>query len=185
MDVFTNNSGIIFIMIEDFGNRDAEQWKKYSYLIVGIFVLIIAGLLIKNIFGKKNVASDSQNTATNIVIPDIVRADPKKVADGFPKELALNSKIEIIGSYSASYPNSSAKQTTVEFISSQNPEDNFNFYTKWAEDGGWQVINSSKSDLISSLYLKKTLEAINITIRPTTKNTARSNVVISHIDLNQ
>lgn len=172
-------------MIEDFESRNTEQWKRYSYLTIGIFVLIVAGLLIKNSFNKKNSTNNSQNTTTNIVIPDIVRAEPKKVADGFPKELALNSKIEIIGSYSASYPNSSAKQTTVEFISSQNPEDNFNFYTKWAENGGWQVINSSKSDLISSLYFKKTLEAINITIRPTTKNTARSNVVISHIDLNQ
>ena len=185
MDIFTNNFGIIFTMIEDFGNRNNDQWKKYGYLIVSIFVLIVATLLIKNSFDKRNSASNSQNIVTNIVVPTIVRANPKEVVKGFPETLILNSKTEIVGSYSATYPGSSAAQFTVEFISSKNPEVNYNFYTKWATDNGWQIINSSQDDFISSLYLKKTVEAINITIRPSVKTTEGSSIVISYVDLNR
>ena len=90
MDIFTNNFGIIFTMIEDFGNGDNDRWKKYGYLIVGIFVLIVATLLIKNSFDKRNSASNSQNIVTNIVVPTIVRANPKEVVKGFPETLILN-----------------------------------------------------------------------------------------------
>lgn len=184
MDIFTNNFGIIFTMIEDFGNRDNNQWKKYGYLIFGICVLIIAVLLVTNGF-KKSGIDNSQSIVTNIVIPDIVRANPKEVVKGFPEKLVLNSKTEIVGSYSATYPGSSAAQFTVEFVSSKNPKVNYDFYTKWATDNGWQIINSSQSDLISSLYLKKAAEAINITIRSSVKITGGSSIVISYVNLNK
>ncbi|MDO8569535.1 MAG: hypothetical protein Q7R89_02030 [bacterium] len=171
-------------MIEGLKDRDTQRWKSYAYLVIGIFILVIIILLIQSSINRKN-TQNVETQANNIVVPIIVRANPKEVVEEFPETLVLNSKVEIIGSYSATYPDSSAKQTTVEFISSKNPEVNFDFYTKWAEDNEWQIINSSQSDLISSLYLKKAIEAINITIRSSAKTTGKSEIVINHVDLNQ
>ncbi len=172
-------------MIEEPKYEDTQRWKSYVYFAISILVLLIIVLLIKNSINGRNSVDNPQNPPDNIVVPNIVRAEPKKVADGFPQELTLNSRTEIIGSYSASYPNSSAKQTTVEFISSKNPEVNYNFYIKWAEDNGWQIVNSSKSDLIFSLYFKKTSEAINITIRSSVKTGKSSEIIISYVNLNK
>lgn len=171
-------------MIEGLRNGDMQQWKNYAYFAIGIFILVAVVLLVRNNINRTN-ERNIQSQTDNITVPTIVRANPKEVAEGFPKELVLNSKIEIVGSYSATYPGSSAVQFTVEFISSKNPEANYDFYTKWATDNKWQIINSSQGDLISSLYLKKAAEAINITIRSSVKTTDRSNIIINHVDLNR
>lgn len=172
-------------MIEDFGVQNIKPWRRYGYFVIGAVALISLALIINGSIGGKNDTSNSPNLVESIVVPNIVRADPKKVAEGFPETLILNSKIDIIGSYLATYPNSSAKQTTVEFISSKNPDTNYDFYIKWATDNKWGVINSSKSDLIISLYFKKSSEAINITIRPYIKVRNGSNIVISYVNLNR
>lgn len=162
--------------------EDTPQWRIYGLSIIGIFVLVSIILLTKGNIGEKNNTDNPQSPSNNIVTPKIIRAYPEKVAEGFPKNLALNSKTEITGSYSATYPNSSVEQATVEFISSKSSEANLDFYTKWAEDNGWDIVNSSKSDLISSLYLKKVSEQINIIIRSSVKIAAGSDIVISYVN---
>lgn len=121
----------------------------------------------------------------HIVVPNITRALPAEIAEGFPKSLPLNSKTEIAESYSATYPNSPAKQATVEFVSSKNQKTNVDYYTKWAKDNGWNIVNSSSSHSISFLYFKKAQEQISITIRASAKDAKSSDIIISYVNLNK
>jgi len=179
--------------LKSFLKQDIKFIKKEYLRIIGIagvliFVIVIFYFVDPAVFlqRKKAASEEPQSPAKNIVVPNITQAPPKEVAGGFPKNLTLNSKTAITGSYSATYPNSPAKQATVEFISSKSPEANFDFYTKWAKDNGWDVVNSSNNgDSISFLYFKKASEQINITIRSSVKIAAGSDIVISYVNLNK
>lgn len=159
--------------------QDAPQWRIYGFFVIGILALISIVLLIQNDIGKKNKADNTPDQPDNLIVPNIVRAEPNEVAEGFPKELVLNSKIEITESYSATYPNSPAKQVTVEFTSSKSADKNFDFYKNWAETNGWQIINADRTKPpVYSLYLKKPGEQVNITIN-------KGTITISYVELNK
>lgn len=172
--------------------KNMPKIKSHGSQFSSLFVLglIVALALIS--FGisiwsmrQKPIVEKLPNPQNNIVAPKITRALPAEIAEGFPKNLALNSKIEITESYSATYPNSSAKQATVEFISSKTPNANKNFYIQWAKDNGWDIVNSSEGDSISFLYFKKGFEQINITIRASVKDAKSSDIIISYVNLNK
>lgn len=175
----------MFTMDEWSQKQDAPQWRIYGFFVIGILALISIVLLIQNDIWEKNKADNTQDQPDNIVTPQINRADPEKITEGFPKGLVLNSKIEIVGSYSATYPNSSAQQATVEFVSSKSSGANFTFYTKWAKDNGWNIVNLSEDDLISTLYFKKVAEKINITIQPSATIAGGSKLIVSYVNSNQ
>ena len=174
------------VNLKNIPRMKSNEPRSNFYFIAGLLI-ILALISLWVAVRQKNTAEAPADlpAATNIVVPNITRAPPKETADGFPENLALNSKTEITQSYSATYPDSPAKQATVEFISSKSREANHDFYLKWAQDNGWDVVNSSKGDLISFLYFKKAFEQINITIRASAKSAKSSDIVISYVDLNQ
>lgn len=99
-----------------------------------------------------------------IITPIITQALEGQTAEGLPQDFPLNGKTKITESYSATYPNSTAKQATVVFDSSKTPKQNYDFYSKWAKDNQWNTINQSDEEALKSLYLKKGIEDVNITI---------------------
>lgn len=96
--------------------------------------------------------------------PVITRAAEKTLPDGFLKEIPLGEEIKITESYSAVYPNSTAKQATISFASEKTLKENYEFYKKWAEENKWQIANQENSAALKFLYLKKDGQDINITI---------------------
>ena len=154
---------------------------SWFFLLAVVIILIFA-----YIFFIGSTLEKPQSKLDNIVTPNITEAPPQEIAEGFPKDLPLNSKISITQSYEATYPNSSAEHATVEFISSKSAEVNYNFYLKWAKNNGWDVINSSDNGgFVSFLYFRKVSEQINITIRASAKTATSSDITISYVDLNK
>ena len=110
---------------------------------------------------------------------EVTKAPAGDLISSFPKEIPINSNTEIKESYSADYHSTAIEgQSTVAFTSSKSAETNFDFYLKWAMDGGWTIINSQRKPPVYSIYLKKTGETINITIH-------NSSVTISYVKLKQ
>jgi len=162
-------------MLEEFKEKNTSHWRIYTLSVIGALLIIGIVWLINSDFGYKNNTGNFQSPSSNIVTPTIIQSSPGEVVEGFPKELTLNSKTEITQSYSATYPNSSVKQETVIFTSSKDIKTNYNFYLDWSKQNNWSVINSSEEDKVSSLYLRKGLEDINITI-------TAAQITISHIN---
>lgn len=158
-------------MLEEGRINDISKWRRYSFIVIGIVVLVgIILLFISNIWQRpKPEVPLNKIVPVNIVIPKVTQSLLGEITAGFPKDIPLNGKTSVTKSYSATYPNTPAKQSSVEFISSKSPKENFDFYTKWAGYNSWKIINSSTTPVFS-LYFRKLNEDINITIKGNSVN---------------
>lgn len=141
---------------------------KKNILMVAVSLAILAILALVFIWSKKIPYSKKSETPkpaeVSVVTPQITQAPSGKTAEGLSANFPLNGKTKITESYSAAYPNSTAKQATVVFESSKTQKVNFDFYAKWAKTNIWQIISQSEGSALSFLYLRKGNEDINITI---------------------
>ena len=122
--------------------------------------------------------SEVKREESNIIIPKVTKTPSAELGKTTPQNIPLNGKASVVESYSAEYPNSTAKQSTVVFMSLKTPGENFDFYLNWAEENDWQVINSSRDSAVYSMYFKKPSEQMNITIN-------ESAVTITYVNLNR
>ena len=122
--------------------------------------------------------SEVKREESNIIIPKVTKTPSAELGKTTPQNIPLNGKASVVESYSAEYPNSTAKQSTVVFMSLKTPGENFDFYLNWAEENDWQVINSSRDSAVYSMYFKKPSEQMNITIN-------ESAVTITYVNLNK
>ncbi len=139
--------------------------KKIFFIALAAAVIVLAVWIILSLPAGKNGQKEE-----NIVTPQITQTLEGALPEGFPTDIPLNGKTAITQSYSATYPNSTAKQATISFTSSKSSKDNFAFYKKWASDNEWQIINQTDQDAIKSLYLKKDNSDINLVITPDSIN---------------
>ena len=147
--------------------REKEQGQEKIFAVrkIEFIILLIAaiGFIFFQYFfyNPKNEMPGASKKP--MVSAKIIEAEAHKVSVNFPNYIKLNGEAHITQSYEAEYPNSSAKQATVVFRSSKSPKTNYDFYSKWAVDNGWQILNSINEGSILSLYLRKGVEDINIT----------------------
>lgn len=126
--------------------------------IIRLFLLLLIASL-AFVFWNMNSA-----TKKNIISPIITKTQDYTLSNSFPDFLPLNSLERIIESYSASYPNQTAKQSTVVYTSSATPQTNYDFYLHWAAKNSWKVINNLNSADTKSIYLRNSKQDINISI---------------------
>lgn len=148
-------------------NEQNNPNKNVITVVVLILILLIGGFFVyKNKITKK-MGQETQEIKT-IVTPEVTRVSEDKLQKempvGFPKDIPLNGKIKNVESYSATYPNSTAKQATISFESKNTPKQNYDFYLKFAKDNKWELISSSDQETMKSIYLRKDNKDLNIII---------------------
>lgn len=134
--------------------------KKNTQLIVFIIISVIIAVIF--VFNYKKLKTDLFKEK-RLIVPIVSDADlnnlPKVIS-----ELQVQNGAKIKNAYSATYPDSTAQQVTAVFSTTSKSAESYDVYLKWAKDNGWKVVNSSESPNLSSLYLRKGSEDINITI---------------------
>ena len=128
--------------------------KKTLFIIGGAFVLFLVIILAISLPSKVP-PKEEKPAGTKISTPQITQAAEGQLPEGFPADLPLNGKTKINRSYATTYPDSTAKQSTMVFESSKTLQQNYDFYTKWANDNGWQIINKADQDNLKFVYLRK------------------------------
>src|SRR3989344_9217343 len=78
--------------------------------------------------------SEVKREESNIIIPKVTKTPSAKLGKTTHQNIPLNGKASVVESYSAEYPNSTAKQSTVIFMSLKSSDENFDFYLNWAEE---------------------------------------------------
>ena len=104
---------------QDFSQNGQDKPNRN---IVGVIVLVIV-LLVGGYFVFKNSGSKrlkpQEIIPKPLVTPEVARISEdrlqKELPQDFLKEIPLNGKVKIIESYSATYPNSTVKQSTISF----------------------------------------------------------------------
>ena len=144
--------------------------KKTLFIIGGAFVLFLMIILAINLPSKVP-PKEEKPAGAKISTPQITQAAEGQLPEGFPASVPLNGKKKIIQAQTAIIPADSViperSILTVLFDSSKTPKQNYDFYTKWAKDNGWEIISQSEEEALSSLYLRKGTEDINIAITDT------------------
>jgi len=167
-------------------NKQNNPNKNIAAVVVLVIVLVAGGYFIfqNKIWNLKE--KRMKDMPKNVVTPQIARVSAnnlqKEMPANFPKEIPLNGKIKVIESYSAAYPNSTTKQSTISFQSSKTSKENYDFYSKWAKDNKWEIKNSLKQENLMSLYLQKNQTVLNITINPKTSSNAKSEVNVTYAE---
>ena len=150
------------------------QNLNFQKILIVIILAAIAGAAIwltanKDIFpsapSSQQPASQEQNQQGQPAnTPTIKQAEAGQLPEGFPADLPLNGKTAISQSSSVAYPNSKAKQSTVVFTSAKTMKENYGYYTQWASDNGYTIINKADESNFKFVYLRKGNEDINVTI---------------------
>ena len=148
------NKNDYFRWLKNMKNKTSDKIK--------IIVLLIVLIIISSVFYLYYQTFKKDKTI--ISTPQITQAPLNELSQNFPQNIPLNSKEKIEQSYDANYPNATAKQSTIVFLSAQTPEQNFNFYKKWGQDNGYEIVNQTDGENLKSLYLRKNNEDINIAI---------------------
>ena len=147
--------------------KDKQNIPNKNVIGVVLIVVVIVGgyFVFKNQTPKSKQEEQKPKT---VVIPQFARVSAnnlqKELPINFPKEIPLNGKTKVLESYSATYPNLTAKQSTISFQSSKTPKENYDFYDKWAKDNEWKTLNSSQQENLMSLYFQKNQTTLNIVI---------------------
>lgn len=158
-------------------------YEKNSYLKVVLVLAALAGLIIlgwlilpKKKPGTAEVATRAKQTearpenalspeAANI--PQAVEAPEAKISEKFLTEIPHYGQTEKIEAYTLKYPNSNQLQDVYRFYSLKTMAENLAYYTGWAKENGWTVVNTVKEKEALSLYLAKDGE---ILVMKTIKN---------------
>ena len=139
------------------------------------FVLVLLAILL---IAWSVWQSEVKREESNIIIPKVTKTPKAELGKITPQNIPLNGKASVVESYSAEYPNSTAKQSTIVFTSFKTADENFDYYSKWAKDNDWQIVNSSRDSAVYSLSLKKPSERMVITIN-------KGTITISYVNLNK
>lgn len=122
-----------------------ESGKRLFEIL--IIILVIAGIwfALSELPNKKK-ERELQKKITNSPIPVIVKKG--ELAEGFPEEILLNEKIEIIESNSFKNTTGEIIEAAVAYKSQSKLENNKNFYEDWANKNKWQISydNNSKNE---------------------------------------
>lgn len=100
-------------------------------------------------------------------IPKITEAPEAKINEKLSKEIPRYGQTEKIEAYTLKYPNSNQLQDVYRFYSSKTMAENLTYYTGWAKENGWAVVNTVKEKDALSLYLTKAGETL---VMKTVKN---------------
>lgn len=123
-------------------------------------------------------------TSTRAIAPQIKAAPRGELPQNFPKSLPLYGQEKIQESYEADYAGAAAgqaaRQVSVVFFSDKSMKDNYDYYTKWSADNGWQIANKTETETLKFIYLKKGGEDVNITIMPAAAKT-KAKVSLSYV----
>lgn len=137
---------------------------KITAVVVIIAVLAVVFYAARVVRGPEQ----GKQEIKNIVTPEVVRISEdnlqKEMPQGFPESIPLNGNTKVIESYSATYPNLTAKQSTISFESKNTQKQNYDFYLKWAKDNKWEIINQTNEETSKSLYLRKENKDLKIII---------------------
>lgn len=143
--------------------NEPRLWSRAFFVpsLVIVLALISFGIAI----WQKRVSEKHLDLpgTTSIIVPKIIKAQPKELPENFPDFIPIKGKNEIDRAYDASYPNSSLKQGTTILNSQKSQKENYDFYRQWAADNQWEIINYLDSGPVWSLYLRKDNEDINLT----------------------
>ena len=181
-----------FLEVENNQNKDNQflspdgqnNFSRNTAVVVILVVVILAGgyFIFRNSESKK--LKPQEIVPKPLATPEVARVSAdnlqKELPQDFPKDIPLNGKVKIIESYSMTYLNSTAKQSTISFESSKSIKENYDFYTKWTKDNEWGVANSPKQDNLASLYGQKNQATLNIVIIPKISGKIKSEVNITY-----
>lgn len=153
------------------GQQNEQKTESFISDKIKIIAVIIIIAVLGIVFYAARVGrkpEQEKQEIKNVVTPEVVRISEgnlqKEMPQGFPESIPLNGKTKVIESYSATYPNLTAKQSTISFESKNTQKQSYDFYLKWAKDNKWEIINQTNEETAKSLYLKKDNKDLNIVI---------------------
>jgi hypothetical protein len=158
-------------------------------VISAITIFIITIVVVLFYRSKINSNSILQNSSsTNVQKEDASQAvqekEPKKTDFGtnlptdFIKEIPIEDGAKVQQSYGLDYE--TQKQLSIVFLSSKTVKENYVIYSDFFKKQNWNISNKYESDKLSSLYITKENNNINVTITENTLNSSvKSQVSIS------
>ncbi len=147
-------------------------------LVIIVVIIMVAYLLFLLLTQTKPEAVNETGKITEpkaaATTPQITQAKPDQLPENFPKTIPLNGKEKITQAYDANYAGTAQSQTATQssviFKSDKSMTENYAFYTQWAKDNGYEIINQANQENLKFVYLRKDSEDINITIIPDSVN---------------
>lgn len=143
--------------------KGSRLWSRAFFVpsLIIVLALISFGIAL----WQKRVSEKHSDlpVATAVIVPKIIKAQPKELPENFPDFIPIKDNNEIDRAYDASYPNSPLQQGTLILKSQKSQKENYDFYRQWSADNQWEIINYLDSGPVWSLYLRKANEDINLT----------------------
>lgn len=131
---------------------------------------------------KRQARTEDRAVASAPSLPSGISMAVSENTEILPEGLAkipLNSKKEIIRSYTLNYPQGEQKQGVINFISSKSVGENFKFYKNWATQNSWTILYQLENGRQSILNIKKEKTVLTISISQDNKNSGDSEINIS------
>ena len=141
--------------------KPKPESNKNVHIIIGAMAAAFIVWAFYYVDFEKNT---SQGEIKEIRSSDYLTAPPGQLVAGFPDILTLNGKTEIVQSHETKSTNSTVMRTVL-FTSSKAPLENYDFYSNWAADFGWQIVKESgRESRVLNLFMKKNTEEISMMI---------------------